>query len=60
MDKEKGMKIGLRQIEDDIRIRDKKDKTRPVGALKRAKDAILIDTTNMAIPQVVKKALSYI
>jgi len=58
--KEKGMKINLKQIEKDIRIRDKKDKTRPVGALKKAKDAILIDTTNLAIPQVVDKVLSRI
>lgn len=58
--KEKGMKINLSQIEKDIRIRDKKDKTRPVGALKKAEDAVLIDTTGLAIQQVVDKVLSYI
>ena len=58
--KEKGMKINLGQIEEDIRIRDKKDKTRPVGALKKAKDAVLIDTTELTIEQAVEKVLSYI
>jgi len=58
--KAKGMKISLKQIENDIIIRDKKDKTRPVGALKKAKDAILVDTTNLTIEQVVEKVLSYV
>ena len=58
--KEKGMKINLKQIEKDIIIRDKKDRARPVGALKKAEDAVLVDTTNLTIPQVVEKVLSYI
>jgi len=55
--KEKGMEINLKQIEKDIKIRDRKDKTRPVGALKKAKDAILVDTTKLTIQQVVDKVL---
>jgi len=55
-----GIKVDIKQLQKDIQIRDAKDKTRPVGALKKAKDAILIDTTKLTIAQVVEKALSYI
>lgn len=57
---EDGIKISLKQLEKDIKTRDKKDKTRKVGALKKAKNAILIDTTDLTIQQVVDKVLSHI
>lgn len=55
-----GIKIDLIQLQKDIEMRDAKDKARPVGALKKAEDAILIDTTNLTIEEVVKKVLSYL
>ncbi|MCK5306038.1 MAG: (d)CMP kinase [Candidatus Omnitrophica bacterium] len=44
----------------DMNARDKKDTGRRVGALRRAEDAIYIDTTKLTIVQVVKKITSYI
>lgn len=55
-----GIGIDLKQIEQDIIIRDEKDKTRKVGALKKADDAVVIDTTNLSIQQVLQKVLSFI
>lgn len=49
--------IPIRKLKGDIETRDKKDKRRRIGALKRVKDAIYIDTTNLTIPQVVKEIL---
>jgi len=57
---ENGIKADLAQIEKDIETRDKRDATRKVGTLKKASDAILIDTTDLTIPQVLDKVLSYI
>ncbi|OIO80755.1 MAG: cytidylate kinase [Candidatus Omnitrophica bacterium CG1_02_43_210] len=55
-----GIKVDLARLQRDIEIRDAKDKARPVGALKKAQDAILVDTTNLTIEEVVKKVLSYL
>jgi len=52
-----GIKIDLKQLEEDIRVRDEKDKTRKVGTLKKAANAILIDTTNLTIKEVTDKVL---
>ncbi len=48
-------KVSFKQIEQDISQRDKKDKTRKVAPLKRAVDAIYIDTTNLSIKEVFQK-----
>jgi len=55
---ENGIKTDLKSIEEDIKIRDAKDKTRKVGTLKKAADAILIDTTSLTIDEVVNEILS--
>lgn len=52
---EKGMEVKLKQIEQDIIQRDKKDKTREVAPLKQANDAIYIDTTKLSIEEVLRK-----
>jgi cytidylate kinase len=57
---ESGIKADSRQIEQDISTRDLKDKTRKVGTLKKAADAVLIDTTKLTIDEVVQKVLSEI
>jgi cytidylate kinase len=57
---ENGINADLIRIEEDIKIRDTKDKTRKVGTLKKADDAVLIDATELTIGQVVNKILSYI
>ncbi len=53
----RGEKPSSKKIEQDIKIRDKKDSERKVAPLKRVKDAVYIDTTEMSIKQVVKRIL---
>jgi cytidylate kinase len=55
----KGTTESLEQIQAQIEKRDKSDSERLVGPLKPAKDAIVIDTTNLDINQVVDKLLTY-
>ena len=55
---ELGINVSLKEVEEDAKQRDLSDKTRPVGALKKAEDAICIDTTNMSVDEVVNKILS--
>jgi len=50
----------LSQIQKEIEDRDKSDRDRTVGPLKPANDAIVIDTTNLNIEQVVDKLLSHV
>lgn len=55
-----GVKVDLEEIERDVEKRDKSDMTREVGPLKKAEDAISIDTTALSIEQTVEKILSYL
>ncbi|MFH0731946.1 MAG: (d)CMP kinase [Candidatus Omnitrophota bacterium] len=55
-----GEKISLPDIKRDIEDRDYKDKTRDAGPLRKANDAIYLDTTDMAVNEVVDKVCSYI
>ena len=43
----------LQEIEQDIIERDQKDMSRPIAPLKQAEDAVLIDSSDMGIDQVV-------
>jgi CMP/dCMP kinase len=56
----KGEKIDFEQIQKDIDERDKSDRDRAVGPLKPASDAIIADTTDLTIEQVVQKLLDYV
>ncbi len=53
-----GKKADIKEVLRDLIRRDKSDKTRKEGPLKRAKDAILLDTTSLTIEGVVDKILS--
>jgi len=55
--KAKGLDHTLEQIQRDIEKRDQSDENRTVGPLKPANDAIVIDTTNLNVEQVVEKIL---
>lgn len=57
---EKGIKIPFEEILENIKFRDHNDKTSTVGPLKQAEDAVYIDTTNMAIDDVVDKIVKEI
>jgi cytidylate kinase len=50
----------IEQIRKDIEERDKSDQNRTVGPMKPADDAIVIDTTDLSIEEVVEKLLGYI
>jgi cytidylate kinase len=56
--KDKGER--LENIKKAIEERDISDRSRAVGPLKPAEDAIIIDTTNMSIEQVVEKLAEYV
>ena len=60
--KQRGIKTNqtVDEIEQDIAQRDYKDSHRKVSPLKKADDAIEIDTTNMSIDQVVDAILAKI
>ena len=57
---EKGGAGSIEQIQKAIEERDKSDESRAVGPLKPAEDAIVVDTTNMSIEQVVEKLAGYV
>lgn len=57
--KEKGFRITFKKILQDTIRRDKKDSERDIAPLRKAGDAILIDTTNMTIQKVVREILNY-
>lgn len=56
--KSKGFDVDLKEIEKDIALRDKLDSEREMAPLKKADDAILLDTTGMTIEEVVQKIIS--
>jgi cytidylate kinase len=49
--KEKGVACNLDEIAADIQERDERDMTRDIAPLKKADDAILLDNSNMSIPE---------
>ena len=55
-----GRTVDEASLKAELKERDTKDMTRSVGPLKKADDAIPIDSTNMSVEQVVSKMLSLI
>ncbi len=58
--KEGGLKITKGGVKKDLKSRDESDLTRSIGSLKKANDAIYIDTSNLTIEEVVNKILRFI
>lgn len=56
----KGAEQSLESIKEAIRQRDRSDENRTVGPLKPADDAIVVDTTDLSIEEVVAKLLNCI
>ncbi|MEW6557954.1 MAG: (d)CMP kinase [Elusimicrobiota bacterium] len=56
--KMKGQKVSLTKIAEAIRRRDYRDRNRGINPLRKAKDAIVIDSTNMLPYQVAEKILT--
>ncbi len=49
----KGQKAEFAQVLKDIQQRDHQDSTRPIAPLKQAKDAVLLDTSDLDVPGVI-------
>jgi len=58
--KSKGEDVDEALLKRELKERDTKDITRPIGPLKKADDAILIDTTRMTIEEVVARIIKII
>lgn len=54
-----GRSVPLENVEEEIRIRDEKDRTREIAPLRKAFDAIHLDTTHLTIEEVVDRICSY-
>jgi cytidylate kinase len=57
---EKGFPSDLEKLKEEIAKRDKIDSERAVAPLKKARDAIEIDTTSLTIPDVVEKIMALV
>ena len=55
-----GLDADVREILKAQQDRDHRDQSRPVGALKPADDAVVVDTSELGVDEVVLKLLSYI
>lgn len=55
---EKGISCDMNEIEQDIIARDNQDMTREISPLRQAKDAILVDTSNLTIDEVVNEIIN--
>ena len=58
--KAQGSSENLEQIQKAIEERDKSDEDRAVGPLRLAEDAIVVDTTDLSIEEVVEKLLRFV
>ncbi len=56
----KGMTTSLEELTEDMKRRDHLDSTRSVSPLKKAEDAIVLDSTQLEIDEVVKQILGII
>jgi cytidylate kinase len=57
--KEKGVSVKIERLLEDIRQRDERDQNREVAPLVPADDALVIDSTDISIDEVVNKILSF-
>jgi len=57
--KDKGFDVKIGRLLSDIRQRDERDRNREVAPLVAAEGALIIDSTNLSITEVVNKVLSF-
>ena len=57
---EKGIKCSFEEVLKGIKDRDKRDSTREIAPLKKAEDAIYVDSTNSSVEQVVEEIIEII
>ena len=58
--KEKGEEISYDEILKQLKERDERDSRRSIAPLKPAKDAVVIDTTDMGVDEVVEKIVNFV
>jgi cytidylate kinase len=58
--KESGAAVSEEDVRKDLKMRDDSDFNRPIGPLRKASDAIIVDTTGLTIEGVVDKVLGLI
>ena len=58
--RQKGNDVDADKLTAELNERDNKDKTRSVGPLKKADDALLIDSTHLSVDEVIKEMLKAI
>ena len=56
--KDKGMDVDLARITEEIRTRDEQDRGRALAPLRKADDALLIDSSRLSIDEVIDRMLS--
>ncbi|MDZ7372529.1 MAG: (d)CMP kinase [candidate division KSB1 bacterium] len=56
----KGLDLPLEEVEAEIRKRDGEDVSRPVGALRKAPDAVELDTTRLSVEEQVAKVVELV
>jgi cytidylate kinase len=56
--KEKGLTVNIADLSQEIRERDLRDSNRPVAPLRPAEDAVILDSTELGIEQVVDQVLA--
>lgn len=57
---ERGEPVDMAQLVEDIQARDQRDRERAVSPLKPADDALILDSTDMSIGQVLAAMMSYV
>ena len=57
---QQGIDIDPGQLEEEIRVRDQKDSQRNISPLKKAEDAVVLDTTDLTITEQVNKILEIV
>ena len=57
---EKGHNVTPEAIKEDVELRDRTDETRKVAPLKKADDAVVIDTTDLTAAEVAQKIVNEI
>ncbi len=58
--KEKGLDVNLEEIKKEIETRDYRDINREIAPLRQVEEAILIDSSNLSIEEVVGKIISFV
>ncbi len=58
--REKGLQVRMRDLLDEIEERDQRDANRSIAPMKAADDALILDSSNQSIDEVVSELLTYL